>query len=117
MDVRCYPANWTASRDGTTRACQRGTWVPVREHTLTHTPEHVHAPTHKYSAEITVDTGTCLSTLLLLREDFDPEKMEQELQALSLLDQITSYLLRLAQQNPNAVEKMRLQHISKSMVL
>ncbi|KAJ8017089.1 hypothetical protein DPEC_G00014150 [Dallia pectoralis] len=48
-------------------------------------------------------------------EDFDPEKMEQEPQALSLLDQITSYLLRLAQQNPNVVEKMRLQHISKSM--
>uniref|UniRef100_A0A3P8Y3J1 Signal transducer and activator of transcription n=1 Tax=Esox lucius TaxID=8010 RepID=A0A3P8Y3J1_ESOLU len=48
-------------------------------------------------------------------EDFDLEKVEQEPQALSLLDQITSYLLSLAQQNPNVVERMRLQHISRSM--
>ncbi|KAL1020729.1 hypothetical protein UPYG_G00003880 [Umbra pygmaea] len=50
-------------------------------------------------------------------EDFEPEKLEQEAQALTLLDQITSYLLNLAQQNHNVVEKMRLQHISRNMCM
>ncbi|CAB1330177.1 unnamed protein product, partial [Coregonus sp. 'balchen'] len=48
-------------------------------------------------------------------EDFEPEKVDQESQAVSLLDQIISCLQSLAGQNPNVVERMRLQHISKNM--
>uniref|UniRef100_A0A674CD63 Signal transducer and activator of transcription n=1 Tax=Salmo trutta TaxID=8032 RepID=A0A674CD63_SALTR len=48
-------------------------------------------------------------------EDFEPEKVDQEPQALTLLDQIISCLQNLAGQNPNVVERMRLQHISRNM--
>ncbi|KAK6308467.1 hypothetical protein J4Q44_G00217380 [Coregonus suidteri] len=48
-------------------------------------------------------------------DDFEPEKVDQESQAVSLLDQIISCLQSLAGQNPNVVERMRLQHISKNM--
>uniref|UniRef100_A0A674CC58 Signal transducer and activator of transcription n=1 Tax=Salmo trutta TaxID=8032 RepID=A0A674CC58_SALTR len=49
-------------------------------------------------------------------EDFEPEKVDQEPQALTLLDQIISCLQNLAGQNPNVVERMRLQHISRNMI-
>uniref|UniRef100_A0A8C7MC38 Signal transducer and activator of transcription n=1 Tax=Oncorhynchus kisutch TaxID=8019 RepID=A0A8C7MC38_ONCKI len=48
-------------------------------------------------------------------EDFEPEKVDQEPQALTLLDQIISCLQNLAGQNPNVVERMRLQRISRNM--
>uniref|UniRef100_A0A674CDX5 Signal transducer and activator of transcription n=1 Tax=Salmo trutta TaxID=8032 RepID=A0A674CDX5_SALTR len=50
-------------------------------------------------------------------EDFEPEKVDQEPQALTLLDQIISCLQNLAGQNPNVVERMRLQHISRNMLV
>ncbi|KAG7471825.1 hypothetical protein MATL_G00102120 [Megalops atlanticus] len=40
---------------------------------------------------------------------------EHEARALSLLDQIISFLQAIAQDNPNVVERMRLQHISRNM--
>uniref|UniRef100_A0A8C7TNT8 Signal transducer and activator of transcription n=1 Tax=Oncorhynchus mykiss TaxID=8022 RepID=A0A8C7TNT8_ONCMY len=48
-------------------------------------------------------------------EDFETEKVDQEPQALTLLDQIISCLQNLAGQNPNVVERMRLQRISRNM--
>uniref|UniRef100_A0A8C7WAK4 Signal transducer and activator of transcription n=1 Tax=Oncorhynchus mykiss TaxID=8022 RepID=A0A8C7WAK4_ONCMY len=50
-------------------------------------------------------------------EDFETEKVDQEPQALTLLDQIISCLQNLAGQNPNVVERMRLQRISRNMLV
>lgn len=51
-----------------------------------------------------------------LRESFDVDNMEQEPQARMLLDQMVHLLQEVAQQNPNVVERVKLQHISKNMV-
>lgn len=42
--------------------------------------------------------------------------MEQEPQARMLLDQMVHLLQEVAQQNPNVVERVKLQHISKNLV-
>ncbi|CAL8368484.1 unnamed protein product [Lota lota] len=48
-------------------------------------------------------------------EDFELEKVEQQLQAQTLLDQIIIYLRSKAEQETNVVEKMRLMHTSSNM--
>ncbi|XP_030623180.1 signal transducer and activator of transcription 6 [Chanos chanos] len=48
-------------------------------------------------------------------EGFDLESMEQETQARRLLEQLVSLLQELAQHNPNVVEKVKLQQISRHM--
>ncbi|XP_056128839.1 signal transducer and activator of transcription 6 isoform X2 [Lampris incognitus] len=50
-------------------------------------------------------------------EDFELEKLEQEVQAKDLLEKIISILQSLAHQKPNVVEKMRLMHISRNMTM
>lgn len=50
------------------------------------------------------------------RESFDVDNMEQEPQARMLLDQMVHLLQEVAQQNPNVVERVKLQHISKNLV-
>ncbi|XP_069382078.1 signal transducer and activator of transcription 6 [Paralichthys olivaceus] len=50
-------------------------------------------------------------------EDFVLEKVEQESQARSLLDQIISMLQSIAQQNTNVVVRMKLMQISRSMTI
>lgn len=51
------------------------------------------------------------------REDFSQEKIEQESQAQTLLDQGISMLQSVAQQNANVVEKMKLMQMSRNMVI
>ncbi|XP_048033277.1 signal transducer and activator of transcription 6 isoform X1 [Megalobrama amblycephala] len=48
-------------------------------------------------------------------ESFDVDNMEQEPQARMLLDQMVHLLQEVAQQNPNVVERVKLQHISKNL--
>ncbi|KAK7132393.1 hypothetical protein R3I93_018817 [Phoxinus phoxinus] len=48
-------------------------------------------------------------------EKFDLDNMEQEPQARILLDQMVRLLQEVAQQNPDVVEKVKLQHLSKKL--
>ncbi|XP_076874710.1 signal transducer and activator of transcription 6 isoform X2 [Brachyhypopomus gauderio] len=48
-------------------------------------------------------------------EDFDTENKEQEPQARRLLEQMVNLLQDVAFHNPNVVEKVKLQHISRNM--
>ncbi|CAM4678585.1 unnamed protein product [Leuciscus chuanchicus] len=48
-------------------------------------------------------------------EEFDVDSVEQEPRARLLLDQMVLLLQEVAQQNPNVVEKVKLQHISKNL--
>ncbi|XP_067302182.1 signal transducer and activator of transcription 6 [Pseudorasbora parva] len=50
-------------------------------------------------------------------ENFDVENMEQEPQARMLLDQMVLLLQDVAQKNPNVVERVKLQHISKNLTV
>lgn len=50
------------------------------------------------------------------RDDFVMEKVEQESQARTLLDQTISMLQSMAQQNTNVVDRMKLMQISRNMV-
>lgn len=52
-----------------------------------------------------------------LREDFDPDNVEQEPMARQLLDQMLKLLHDVALINPNVVEKVKLQHIIRNLVL
>ena len=54
--------------------------------------------------------------MCLPREDFELEKVEQQLQAQTLLDQIIMYLRSKAEQETNVVEKIRLMRTSSNMV-
>uniref|UniRef100_A0A8C2FR31 Signal transducer and activator of transcription 5B-like n=1 Tax=Cyprinus carpio TaxID=7962 RepID=A0A8C2FR31_CYPCA len=49
-------------------------------------------------------------------ETFDVDNMEQEPQARRLLDQMVHLLQEVAQLNPNVVERVKLQHISRNLV-
>uniref|UniRef100_A0A8C1SDI9 Signal transducer and activator of transcription n=3 Tax=Cyprinus carpio TaxID=7962 RepID=A0A8C1SDI9_CYPCA len=49
-------------------------------------------------------------------ENFDVDNMEQEPQARRLLDQMVRLLQEVAQHNPNVVERVKLQHISRNLV-
>lgn len=49
-------------------------------------------------------------------ENFDVDNMEQEPQARRLLDQMVHLLQEVAQHNPNVVERVKLQHISRNLV-
>lgn len=51
-----------------------------------------------------------------LREDFDVDILEQEPQALQLLERMLELLQEVAFQNPNVVEKVKLQHICRNLV-
>lgn len=55
--------------------------------------------------------------VLGLREDFDVDNLEQAPQALQLLERMMELLQEVAFQNPNVVEKVKLQHICRSMVV
>uniref|UniRef100_A0A672KN93 Signal transducer and activator of transcription n=1 Tax=Sinocyclocheilus grahami TaxID=75366 RepID=A0A672KN93_SINGR len=48
-------------------------------------------------------------------ENFDVDNMEQEPQARRLLDQMVHLLQEVAQHNPNVVERVKLQHISRNL--
>ncbi|XP_042606845.1 signal transducer and activator of transcription 5B-like [Cyprinus carpio] len=48
-------------------------------------------------------------------ETFDVDNMEQEPQARRLLDQMVHLLQEVAQLNPNVVERVKLQHISRNL--
>uniref|UniRef100_A0AAY5EML8 Signal transducer and activator of transcription n=1 Tax=Electrophorus electricus TaxID=8005 RepID=A0AAY5EML8_ELEEL len=48
-------------------------------------------------------------------EDFDTDSLEQEPQARRLLEQMVELLQEVAFHNPNVVEKVKLQHISRNM--
>uniref|UniRef100_A0A8C1J499 Signal transducer and activator of transcription n=1 Tax=Cyprinus carpio TaxID=7962 RepID=A0A8C1J499_CYPCA len=48
-------------------------------------------------------------------ENFDVDNMEQEPQARRLLDQMVRLLQEVAQHNPNVVERVKLQHISRNL--
>ncbi|RXN11723.1 signal transducer and activator of transcription 5B-like isoform X1 [Labeo rohita] len=48
-------------------------------------------------------------------ENFDVDNMEQEPQARRLLDQMVLLLQDVAQHNPNVVERVKLQHISRNL--
>ncbi|XP_060751097.1 signal transducer and activator of transcription 6 isoform X2 [Tachysurus vachellii] len=48
-------------------------------------------------------------------EDFDVDNREQEPQALQLLERMLELLQEVAFQNPNVVERVKLQHISRNM--
>lgn len=52
-----------------------------------------------------------------LREDFDVVNLEQEPRALRLLERMLELLQEVVFQNPNVVEKVKLQHICRNMVL
>lgn len=51
------------------------------------------------------------------RDDFVMEKVEQESQARTLLDQTISMLQSMAQQNTNVVDRMKLMQISRNMAV
>lgn len=62
----------------------------------------------------------CLSVharVLGVREDFDVDKLEQEPQAVQLLERMLELLHEVALKNPNVVERVKLQHICRNMVL
>lgn len=59
----------------------------------------------------------CSLCVFGLREDFDVDNLEQEPQALQLLEQMIKLLQEVVFQNPNVVEKVKLQHICRNMVL
>ncbi|XP_043080065.1 signal transducer and activator of transcription 6 isoform X2 [Puntigrus tetrazona] len=48
-------------------------------------------------------------------ENFDVDNMEQEPQALRLLEQMVHLLQEVAQLNPNLVDRVKLQHISRNL--
>uniref|UniRef100_A0A673IH39 Signal transducer and activator of transcription n=1 Tax=Sinocyclocheilus rhinocerous TaxID=307959 RepID=A0A673IH39_9TELE len=48
-------------------------------------------------------------------ENFDVDNMEQKPQARRLLDQMVHLLQEVAQHNPNVVERVKLQHISRNL--
>ncbi|KAI5612208.1 signal transducer and activator of transcription 6, interleukin-4 induced, partial [Silurus asotus] len=48
-------------------------------------------------------------------EDFDVDNLEQEKQALQLLERMMELLQEVAFQNPNVLEKVKLQHICRNM--
>ena len=50
------------------------------------------------------------------REDFNPDTVEQAIQAQALLDEIITLLQGIAQQNVNVVDRMKLMQITRNMV-
>lgn len=55
--------------------------------------------------------------VLGFREDFDVDNLEQEPQALLLLEQMLELMHEVAFKNLNVVERVKLQHICRNLVL